>query len=52
MPATRAELHYAYMQYFDFKVASVANYGLTPQLMMSEADFCWSEYGIDMSVLP
>lgn len=50
MPATKSQLRYRYMQYCDFKVGSVANYGITPQLM-SEADFCWMEYGVDMSVL-
>lgn len=50
IPQTRAQLDYYYMNYCDTSIGRVANYGLTPKLMSKE-DWCWQEYGIDMSVL-
>lgn len=50
MPVNRAQLDYAYMCYCDYSLARVANYGITPQLLSKE-EWCWREYGIDMSVL-
>ena len=49
-PATRKQFDALYRNYVDWKVCSVANYGITPEVQSAE-DYCWNEYGIDISVL-